>query len=112
MPKKTIPKGVRNKIDEFVDVLKADKLPIKKVILFGSYAKGKQREWSDIDVCVISPKFQNSWKALEYLWSKREIFDMKYTIEPIGFSPRDFNDKYSSLIHEIKTTGIEIPIKK
>lgn len=27
---------------------------------------------------------------------------------PIGFSPNDFKDKYSSLIYEIKTTGIEI----
>lgn len=33
---------------------------------------------------------------------------MKYTIEPIGFSPDDFKDKYSSLINEIKTNGIEI----
>lgn len=111
MAKKGIPKKVKTEIDDFIDTLKADKLPIKKVILFGSYAKGKQHKWSDIDVCVISPKFQNSWKALEYLWSKREISDVRYTIEPIGFSPQDFNDKYNSLIHEIKTTGIEIPIR-
>jgi len=28
----------------------------------------------------------------------------------VGFSPKDFKDKYSSLIDEIKTTGIEIPV--
>jgi len=35
---------------------------------------------------------------------------MKYTIEPVGFSPRAFQDKYDSFIYEIKTTGIEISV--
>ncbi|MCK4745183.1 nucleotidyltransferase domain-containing protein [Candidatus Parcubacteria bacterium] len=107
---KKISKKVKTQTDKYIDILKRDNLPIKKVILFGSYAKNSQREWSDIDLCIISPKFKNSWKALDYLWDKRIIFDAKYTIEPIGFNPKDFNDKYSSLINEIKTTGIEIKI--
>ena len=77
------------------------------MILFGSYAKGSQHKWSDVDLCVISPKFKNAFDAMQYL-SLKTIFDMKYTIEPIGFSPKDFNDDYSSLIYEIKKTGIEI----
>ncbi len=109
MVKKAISKKVEREIDRFINILKADKLPIKKVILFGSYAKGKQRRWSDIDLCVISPKFKNPWEAMEYLWLKRKISDTRYVIEPIGFNPVDFDDKYNSLIHEIKTTGIEIP---
>ncbi|MFC1613219.1 nucleotidyltransferase domain-containing protein [Patescibacteria group bacterium] len=107
MPKKRIPKTLEKKIYEYIDILKKDNLPINKVILFGSYAKGTQHKWSDVDLCIISPKFKNPMKAMDYLWQKR-IFDMKYTIEPIGFNPKDFNDKYSSIIHEIKTTGIEI----
>lgn len=107
MSKKRIPKRLEKKIDEYIEILKKDKLPINKVILFGSYAKGTQHKWSDVDLCIISSKFKNPFKAMDYLW-QRTIFDMKYTIEPIGFSPKDFNDKYSSLIHEIKTNGIEI----
>jgi len=52
MAKKRIPKQVEKKIKEYVDILKADNLPIKKVILYGSYAKGRQHKWSDIDVCI------------------------------------------------------------
>ena len=111
MPKKKIPKKVEKQINQYIEILKQDNLPIKKVILFGSYAKGTPRKWSDIDLCVISPKFKNSWNALSYLWDKRIIFDVNYTIEPVGFSPKNFNDKYSSIINEIKTTGIEIPVK-
>ena len=110
MAKKTIPKKVKKQIDKYIGILKADNLPIKKVILFGSFAKGSQREWSDIDLCVISPKFNDAWKSLDYLWSKRIIFDINYTIEPIGFSPKDFQDKYDPIINEIKSTGIEIPV--
>ena len=110
MDKKRIPKKVKKEIERYVNILKEDNLPIKKVILFGSFAKGRQHEWSDIDLCVISTEFKDAWSALEYLWSKRKIFDIKYTIEPIGFSPKDFQDKYDSFIHEIKTTGIEIAI--
>ncbi len=108
MPKKTIPKKVKNEIDNYIKLLEADNLPIKKVILFGSYAKGAPRRWSDIDLCIISPKFKNSWNALGYLWDKRIISDANYTIEPVGFNPKDFNGKYDSLVHEIKNTGIEI----
>ena len=109
MAKKRIPKQVEKKVKEYVDILKADNLPIKKVILYGSYAKGRQHKWSDIDVCIISPKFKDPFEALQYL-SLKTIFNMKYTIEPVGFSPRDFQDKYDSFIHEIKTTGVEISV--
>ncbi len=110
MVKKRVPKKVEKKIEEYITVLHQDKLPIKKVILFGSYAKGKQNRWSDIDLCIISPKFKDAFEAMQYLWLKR-VCDKDLTIEPVGFNPRDFQNKYDTLIHEIKSNGIEIPIK-
>ncbi|MEK9130156.1 MAG: hypothetical protein AAB526_02055 [Patescibacteria group bacterium] len=41
MLKKTIPQKVKKEINEYIKILKDDKLPIKKVILFGSFVKGK-----------------------------------------------------------------------
>lgn len=108
MARKTIPKKIKNEIAHFVNVLKADNLPINRVILYGSYATGKQHKWSDIDLCVISPRFKNPWLAMQYLWSKRPRDD-KYTIEPIGYSPKDFSDA-DWLINEIKRTGIKIKV--
>lgn len=109
MAKKTIPKKIEKEIFEYIANLKKDRLLIKKVILFGSYAKGKPHKWSDIDICVISPQFKNAWSATGYLWSKRQISDIRYAIEPVGFSPKDYQEG-SSLINEIKQTGIEIKI--
>lgn len=108
MVRKRIPKKVKKEIERYLNILKEDSLPINKVILFGSFARGSQHKWSDIDLCIISPKFKDSFKANRYLWKKRKIFDINYTIEPVGFSLKDFNDKYDSLVSEIKRTGVEI----
>lgn len=103
---KRISKKIEKKITDYVNILKDDNLPIREVILFGSYARGAQRKWSDIDLCVISPKFKNPFDAMQYLWLKR-IDNNTPTIEPVGFSLKDFKEG-SSLIQEIKKTGIKI----
>lgn len=43
MVKKAIPKKVAEEIERYVKVLKEDNLPISRVVLFGSYAKGTQK---------------------------------------------------------------------
>jgi len=97
-------------IHSYIALLQEDHFPIEKVVLFGSYAKGRAHQWSDIDLCIISPKFRNSWKATRYLWSKRSS-DLGLTIEPVGFSPTDYSDT-SPLLAEIKRTGITIPTRQ
>lgn len=34
-----------------------NKIPIRAIYLFGSYAKGNAREGSDVDLCVVSKAF-------------------------------------------------------
>ena len=107
MVKRKLPDKIISEVNEYKNILKADKLPISAMYVFGSYAKGIPRKWSDIDVCVVSPKFIDTWDALTYL--RRKVpFGLGWSIEPVGFSPADFEDKYSSLIHEIKTYGVEV----
>lgn len=40
--------------------------PIEKLILFGSYARGAQHDWSDVDFVVVSPEYnkKNSFDEL------------------------------------------------
>ena len=84
-------------------------MPIEKIILYGSYAKGTQTKWSDIDLCIVSKKFTKPMQAMQYLWSKRNT-KHEIRIEPVGFHPKDFQgDSYDSLIRQIKDTGIEYP---
>lgn len=107
MAKKRLSKKVIEEVNQYKKLLKADKLPIVGVYVFGSHAKGKAQKDSDIDVAVVSSKFKDSWSALGYLYSKLP-YGLGWTIEPIGFNPKEFSNKYSSLIHEIKTYGVRV----
>lgn len=103
MVKKAIPAKIKKTIKVYLGILKKDGLPIQKVYLFGSWARGKAHQWSDIDLCIVSAKFKNSRQALDYLWGKR-IVNKKVHIEPIGYSLKDFIDE-DPLVWEIKKTG-------
>ncbi len=102
---------VKHYIREYIEVLQKDGLPIDRVFIFGSYAKRRPGKWSDIDVCVISSRFDKKLDPYEYLWTKRRREDVMRGIEPVGFHPKDFVDE-NPLAWEIKTTGIQIwPVK-
>jgi len=45
---------------KFIKALKQEGISVDRVILYGSYARGKTRPDSDIDVAVISKNFINS----------------------------------------------------
>jgi predicted nucleotidyltransferase len=100
-------KKVKEYVNEYIEALRIDGLPVERVFLFGSYVKGRTHKWSDIDVCVISPRFNRKIDPYEYLWTKRRRDDVLRGIEPVGFHPKDFIDE-NPLALEIKTTGIEI----
>lgn len=108
MAKKRVSKEIMEIVKNYAKRLsEKEKLPIDKVIIFGSQAKGKTHHWSDIDVCIVSPKFKDSLKALEFLWQKRKDEEVKAGLEPVGFSNQDFQ-KGNSLIQEIKRVGVEV----
>lgn len=109
MARKRIPKKIIKTVTLYTDTLKNDDLPINSVYIFGSFAKGNPHAWSDIDVCVVSPKFCDPWNALQYLWQKTPRIENPYAphIEPVGFSPKDFRAG-GMLIDEIKRHGVKI----
>jgi len=108
MAQARIPKEKLKIVKDYIERLsKEDNLPIGKVILFGSFAQGKQRKDSDIDICIISNKFKNGLKAMQFLWKKRTMQEAMIGLEPVGFSQNDF-DKGGGLIEEINRTGILI----
>jgi predicted nucleotidyltransferase len=81
--------------------------PFLAIYLFGSFAKGKARRWSDIDVAVVSDKLKrNVDKNRFLLWKLRMNISNK--IEPHGFTPEDFKENENPMVYEIKKTGIRI----
>jgi predicted nucleotidyltransferase len=108
MVKKRIPAKIKKVARGYVERLaKEDKLKVNKIIIFGSYAKGTTHKWSDIDVCIISPRFKDEFEALQFLWTRRSDQEVRAGLEPVGFSKKVFKEG-SSLIREIERTGVEI----
>lgn len=91
---------------------KEDRMPISNVFLFGSYAKGKMGAKSDLDLCFISPKFENTIEAEAYLRTKIYLLNLglDIPIDVVAYKKKGFNMDVP-LAREIKKTGIEIPLK-
>ena len=91
----------------FKNVLEKQGLPIEKMVIFGSYAKNKANIDSDIDICVVSPKFgKDSIEELQFLLKQRREVDAR--IEPFPVSSEEYKKTASPLIFEIKKFGKEI----
>ena len=58
-------------IRDFGKALEAERVSPRKIILFGSYSTGTQREGSDIDLVVISEDFADKdyWERIDILSS-------------------------------------------
>lgn len=108
--KKTTKPKAKQFIVEYVKYLKKEKkLPVKQVWLYGSYAKNKQRDWSDIDVAIVSDKFKGKIDPYEFLWRNLRDIDTSRGLEPVGFHSRDFVLE-DPLAFEIQENGIKIKV--
>jgi predicted nucleotidyltransferase len=89
---------------EYADIIKTH-FDYKKVILFGSYAKGNFHEDSDIDIAVVFTDYNNRMdRQLELMKLTRKI-DSR--IEPHPFRENEFEIS-NPFVNEIIKYGQEI----
>ena len=83
-------------------------ISVNKAILYGSYAKGTQNEYSDVDVAIFSDGFKgkNRIEINAFLFSLARKYK-NICIEPIGFDSSDLEEE-NPFIKEILDTGKEI----
>ena len=94
--------SIRIIISQFSNGVKRN-FPVRKVILFGSYADGTNNEWSDIDLAVITGGQDNP---------SREIFsfgkDIDLRIDAFSINECDFNNSRLPIVPEIIKNGVEV----
>ncbi len=90
--------------NEFASIVKSN-FDCIKIILFGSYAKGNNKEESDIDIAVVVKDFSNATNMQLELMRLRRKIDSR--IEPHPFRLVDFNNT-NPLAAEILKYGIEL----
>lgn len=92
-------------ISAFVTLL-GDAVSIEAVILYGSYANGSPDEWSDIDIAVISPDFEElvMWERQRII--SRSTVQRDASLAPIGYPSSEYhNPGPHSFLREIIRTG-------
>ncbi|MCC6545301.1 MAG: nucleotidyltransferase domain-containing protein [Nitrospirae bacterium] len=97
-------------IKKFIRALKHEGISVDRVILYGSYAKGKARTDSDIDIAVVSKDFGKD-RVEEGMSLFRIAGGIDTRLEPVPISLKAFeNDTWIPLIYEIRKYGIDLKI--
>jgi predicted nucleotidyltransferase len=84
-----------------------DDINVKKVYLFGSYAKGNENKNSDIDIAIIIKDMTNFFDIQMQLMRLRRKIDLR--IEPHPINESDFTN-INPFAYEIEKSGIEISV--
>ena len=92
---------IREIVERFKEELKKNGVSPERVILYGSYAAGKQQEGSDIDLIVISGSFKNM-----NLRERLEILGLAAgrilePIEALGYTEEEIRDYQEGFLEEI-----------
>lgn len=97
-------------IKQYCILLNASGIPLQKAFLYGSYARGEQNPDSDIDVMLVSKKFDESdSQAGIKAWSLTRKINTR--IEPYTVGMHKFlTDDVSPLLQIVKKEGIEIEL--
>ncbi len=103
-----IPEPVQKIVQDYIIKLRKD-IPVTKIVLFGSYAKGTTHKYSDVDLAVFSDYFEDMSRIDGIHLLVLKAMDYDIDIEPQPFTMEDYK-KPIGLVEEILKTGIEIDI--
>ena len=89
-------------LSRFRKAIESQSIRVDKLILFGSYATGANREESDIDVVVISKDFADKdyWERTEIL--SDAIYEVFEPIEAIALTPEEWEKGESKIVEYAK----------
>ncbi len=102
----SIPTNIKNIIDRYLELLKKQNIPIQHAVLFGSYAKGTFKEWSDIDIALVSDIFIGD-RIKDKDLVRSLTLSVSSQIEVIPFASKDFISD-DPFVKEILETGVSV----
>ncbi len=106
MNNKEINSEIRDSVLKYVKKI-CEEYKIEAIILFGSYAKGTEREDSDIDIAIVIDEFKDNIIEEEVeLMKHREGIDLR--IEPHIIRIEDYKQISNPFVQEVIETGIKV----
>ena len=103
-------KGLHKAITHYRRSLEAMGIKVKKIIMFGSWATGRARADSDLDLLVVSDDFKKMdlWERLSLLGRARA--DISRPMEILGMTDAEFRRRRrdSFIAQEVVAKGVEV----
>ena len=98
-------------LKKYILLLNSNGISVYKASLFGSYSTNTATEASDIDVMIVSEKYdETDDEAVGKIWKLTRMVSTK--IEPFLIGKNRFiSDDNSPLIEQIKRQGIELTLQ-
>ncbi len=107
MAEKQIIESVKNYLHELLRI----GIPVSCGIIFGSHARNDDHRWSDIDLLVISSRYDNSYNRedINLLWRTATRTDSRIEPIPVGKKRWETDDE-STIIEIARREGIQISV--
>jgi predicted nucleotidyltransferase len=93
-------------LKKYLPVIREQYTP-EQVWLFGSYAHGRPREWSDLDLLIVSPQFgrgQRIKRRTRFLTQTGIWYDHEFIVDPLCYTPAEFA-RAPSAVHRRRSGG-------
>jgi len=101
-----IPDSIKPLIEKYISSLRKNGVRLDGAFLFGSYSRGMEDKWSDIDIALILKEFTgNRIKDRDKI--RRYTLSVSSIIQVAPFAAEDFNEE-NPFAKEIIKTGIRI----
>lgn len=101
---------LKETIRKYVDLIKRE-IPVDSVILFGSYAWGKPKSYSDIDLAVVSTRFKDKDEIKNMQFLFKRACEIDPAIEPHPFHPQALKrPDRRTILFQIITRGKKIRV--
>lgn len=101
-----VPDKIKSIIERYLVLLSENNIQIKNAYLFGSYARGNNNEWSDIDIAIVSDAFEGV-RIKDRDKIRNITLAVSSNLEVLPFNPKDFSLE-NPLAKEIIETGISL----
>ncbi len=98
--------NIKEIVKKFILEAKKDNINIIQAVLFGSYAKGTNHEYSDIDLAVVSKDFEGK-RLFDNIKLINAALKSSIDLETHPFRPEDFTED-NPFVKEILSYGIRI----
>jgi predicted nucleotidyltransferase len=101
---------VKEWLDKFLKLVK-EKYSPEKILIFGSRARGDHLLESDVDIIIVSSKFE----GINWLTRIREVADLwpgLDLLEPLCYTPEEFDEKRKEIgiVNQAVKEGLELEV--